>query len=152
MQMTVCPRCATAPEDPFDQLEGYCPSCATWTGPAPYFGPMHYDIDGRAIRHAEYLQLLERKRTENYHRVAIDHIELYEVSTVWLGLDHGFGRGAPLIFETMVFLDGTVEDTYLQRYATKEEAMAGHEAVCAEIRTLAERAADQERINDGRTP
>ena len=51
----------------------------------------------------------------------------YRVSTVWLGLDHRFGRnGPPLIFETMVFdTDGKSED-YQVRYATENDAILGH--------------------------
>ena len=59
-------------------------------------------------------------------RVAYDVIspEL-KVSTVFLALDHSFKPGAePILYETMVFggpLDGSQE-----RYATKQEAQAGH--------------------------
>jgi hypothetical protein len=49
------------------------------------------------------------------------------VSTVWLGLDHSFGDGRPMIFETMVFPNGVVGmGDYCDRYSTKEEAIAGH--------------------------
>ena len=47
------------------------------------------------------------------------------VSTVFLGLDHGFGHGPPLLFETMVFVNGTAAD--MERYCTWAEAEAGHE-------------------------
>jgi hypothetical protein len=46
------------------------------------------------------------------------------VSTVFLGLDHSWGDGPPLLFETMVFLNGDSVDC--QRYATRAEALAGH--------------------------
>lgn len=52
------------------------------------------------------------------------------VSTVFLGLDHSFSPGAaPQIFETMVF--GGPLDNDLDRYATWEEAEAGHVAMVA---------------------
>ena len=49
------------------------------------------------------------------------------VSTVWLGLNHQFGKGKPLIFETMVFpkRDGGGE-LDMERYSTLEEAKKGH--------------------------
>lgn len=47
------------------------------------------------------------------------------VSTVWLGLDHAFGPGPPLIFETMIFIDGWTE-SYMDRYTTEAEAIIGH--------------------------
>lgn len=47
------------------------------------------------------------------------------VSTVWLGLNHNWDdEGEPLIFETLVF--GGPLSEYLERYATEEEAVAGH--------------------------
>ena len=46
-----------------------------------------------------------------------------EVSTVFIGIDHGFG-GPPLWFETIIF--GGHHDGYRERYATYEEAEAGH--------------------------
>ncbi len=50
------------------------------------------------------------------------------VSTVWLALDHQFGSGPPLIFETMVFeSDKDYTDLDSARYTTEEEAIAGHE-------------------------
>lgn len=47
-----------------------------------------------------------------------------EVSTVHLGIDHSFGHGPPLIFETMIFGGTLDQDT--QRYPTEAEAKAGH--------------------------
>jgi len=38
------------------------------------------------------------------------------VSTVFLGIDHSFGRGGPVLFETMVF--GGEYDQEMERYRT----------------------------------
>ena len=46
------------------------------------------------------------------------------VSTVFLGLDHSFGFGKPLLFETMIF-EGK-HSGYQERYTTWEEAERGH--------------------------
>jgi len=46
------------------------------------------------------------------------------VSTMFLGLDHSFGEGPPLLYETMIF--GGEHDQYQARYATRKEALAGH--------------------------
>ena len=46
------------------------------------------------------------------------------VSTVFLALNHRFGSGPPLLFETMVF--GGDYDFEQERYSTWEEAEAGH--------------------------
>lgn len=50
------------------------------------------------------------------------------VSTVFLGLDHGFvPDDPPVLFETMVF--GGIADQYQERYQTRDEAIAGHERI-----------------------
>jgi len=49
------------------------------------------------------------------------------VSTVWLGLNHQYGNGAPLIFETMVFPVDSMIEKDCQRYSTEEEAIKGHQ-------------------------
>lgn len=53
------------------------------------------------------------------------------VSTVWLGLDHSHDyfskHPVPIIFETMVFPAEWSGD--MDRYATEEQAKAGHEAM-----------------------
>lgn len=51
-----------------------------------------------------------------------------EVSTVFLGLDHGFGNSSPILFETMVF--GGTYDQEQRRYSTVKEAKAGHKEMC----------------------
>jgi len=50
-----------------------------------------------------------------------------EVSTVFLGLDHGW-NGKPALFETMIFdlPDGHELSEYQARYSTWEEAEEGH--------------------------
>jgi hypothetical protein len=55
------------------------------------------------------------------------------VSTVFLGLDHRFGREGPaILFETMVF--GGPMDQEMRRYATRGEAKRGHFEMVDECR------------------
>lgn len=66
-------------------------------------------------------------------RVALSQVGLFRVSTVFLGLDHSFGRsGTPLIFETMIF--GEPFDNYFWRCGTYDEAEVIHEGVVADLR------------------
>lgn len=58
-------------------------------------------------------------------RVAETIIGDVRVSTVFLGMDHSFGHGEPVLFETMIF--GGEHDEYQERYHTLEESMIGHE-------------------------
>ncbi len=54
-----------------------------------------------------------------------------KVSTVFLGLDHNFEGGVPLLFETMVF--GGSLDQDMERYSTWEEAERGHKEMCEKV-------------------
>lgn len=58
-------------------------------------------------------------------RVALTRLGKIRVSTVFLGRDHRFGPGAPVLFETMIFDTGKWHD-YQDRYCTYEQALAGH--------------------------
>lgn len=64
---------------------------------------------GKADRHVNHTKLPDGVR----------------VSTVFLGTDHSFFGGPPMLFETMIF--GGEHDEYQERYSTWEEAEAGHQ-------------------------
>jgi hypothetical protein len=64
--------------------------------------------------------------------VADDKIGGVRVSTVFLGLDHNWGRGLPILFETLVFRGG--DGSEMHRYETWEQAEKGHKAIVALIR------------------
>ena len=53
------------------------------------------------------------------------------ISTVCLGMDHSFGDGPPLWFETMVF--GGQLDQEQERYSTLEQAQAGHDLMVERV-------------------
>jgi hypothetical protein len=55
------------------------------------------------------------------------------VSTVFLGLNHGFGGGPPLLWETMVFGGGSWSEEFYERHSTKAEALACHRRVVARL-------------------
>jgi len=54
-----------------------------------------------------------------------DHFDDVMVSTVFLGLDHGFGSKGPVLWETMIF--GGQHDQYMERYDSYEKACIGHQ-------------------------
>src|SRR5215831_12976163 len=59
--------------------------------------------------------------------VAKDYVGPIWVSTVFLGLDHSFLVGMPILFETMIFTDRMeMEELAIRRYATWEQAEQGH--------------------------
>jgi len=54
------------------------------------------------------------------------------VSTVFLGLDHNFGDGPPLLFETMVF--GGELDQEMDRCSTWAESVIMHDNMCKRVK------------------
>lgn len=98
---------------------------------------MYYGFDARPISQDRWIELLGREDEagEPTRRVGLDRVGRYRVSTVWLGLDHQYGDGPPLIFESMTFDDGDDGDGVLQwRYGTWEEAEAGHREMVRLVR------------------
>lgn len=107
----------------------------------------YYNADGRAITSNEWSADRTGDPASSWskaHRVT--KVEAAEVSTVWLGLDHQFEDGPPLIFESMVFGGGL--DQCQERYPTLAEAHAGHDALVEKVRVEADAfralAADEE--------
>lgn len=64
-------------------------------------------------------------------QVRLTVTEFHSISTVFLGIDHSFQSGPPVLFETMVFGDDG-EDVDTWRYHTWTEAEAGHELLVRE--------------------
>lgn len=94
--------------------------------------PLYYDRDGIPIDQTQWARLSfdsEYKRVDRTDVFsAAEPDKQFTVSTVWLGLDHGFiFDGPPIIFETMVFGD-SMTDLDCRRYATLKEAREGHRA------------------------
>lgn len=56
------------------------------------------------------------------------------VSTVFLGIDHNWGDGPPILFETMVF-SGPFDQEQL-RYRAYDEALRGHEMVVKMVKSV----------------
>ena len=87
---------------------------------------MYYILDGKepvsadAQTWAQWFEMADR-------RIAQTKVGKFTVSTVFLGLDHQYGDGPPLLFETMVFPVGTwMDEYYCERHSTWEQAEAGH--------------------------
>jgi hypothetical protein len=77
----------------------------------------------------EYITLFGDDKNRRVAKTTIGNVE---VSTVFLGLDHGFSQhDVPIVFETMVFngpFDGDME-----RYATWQQAVDGHVAMVNKV-------------------
>jgi len=93
---------------------------------------LFYDRKGQPISRDEFV-LQWQPDTQIVARFQDERIL---ISTVWLGIDHQFGVGKPLIFETMVFVNdpAAVDPKYdnLQwRWHTEEQAKEAHDIIVA---------------------
>lgn len=88
---------------------------------------LHYILDGHEPRPvADVLDWVVAFEKED--RTVARHVRKGVVlSTVFLGVDHQFGDGPPLLFETMIF--GGKHDGYQERYSTWEQAELRHRQV-----------------------
>lgn len=104
---------------------------------------VYYDRSGIPISYEEFGRLFMipgyRVVEQTVLADAADPTTGYDVSTVWLGIDHGWGsHELPVIFETMVFRLGGAEvdsvfgegannsDLACSRYSLETEAQEGH--------------------------
>ena len=95
---------------------------------------------------AEWMTCCDRK-------VARDRVGTIYLSTIFLGLDHQFGEGPPILFETMAFDEsdrhthtlGDLSATFSEpvnwlfgRYSTWEDAFWGHNERLEKLRASVE--------------
>jgi hypothetical protein len=74
---------------------------------------------------------------DSMKRVAWTDVRGVRVSTVFLGVDHSWGDGPPVLFETMIFGSEAGDlDEYQERYTTLEDARLGHERAVAMVRAI----------------
>jgi hypothetical protein len=95
-----------------------------------------FDRAGNPISFPRWGELFHDRE---YQIVQQDRVAGYFVSTVWLGIDHGWGWSErPLIFETMVFHDdGSGDDLECRRYSSEAEARAGHVELVEQVSLIA---------------
>jgi len=91
----------------------------------------YYNKKGEPIEMMKWAELFEDRDYKMVKQTKLKNKKL--VSTIWLGLNHEFGKGEPLIFETMVFSKKEeFNELDCQRYSTLKEAEKGHEEMCKE--------------------
>jgi hypothetical protein len=100
-----------------------------------------YDREGNKISFQQYVELLgDSKNWMDYRRVAFDQYGDFDVSTIWLGINHNWsGKGDPVIFETMIFVrvpdDEDRSSVYCRRYTNEQEALEGHKEALETLKT-----------------
>lgn len=104
-------------------------------GPAKVGGPrqgvrvmgLYFDKQGKEISRERYSELFENPSYRVIGRTLC--VNGAEVSTIWLGLNHGVGS-VPELFETMTALKGETWDD-CKRYGSEDEAREGHALIVA---------------------
>lgn len=92
-----------------------------------------YTLDAnRNIVEVSDVSVWEQWLNAHDRRVAKTKVGGVSVSTVFLGFDHGYCTERIEVFEAMIF--GGPRDRECHRYATWDEAVAGHNAVVAGLR------------------
>lgn len=87
-------------------------------------GSQCFNREGKQISMREWGKLLEDDEYKIIARTTLS--DGTWVSTVWLGLNHNWRPGPPLIFETMIKNPDGEWDVYQVRYESEVEARAGH--------------------------
>lgn len=111
--------------------------------PSMFDPPLWYDRMLRPITPNTYEHFArEQANKGEVWRVALDHIGDVMVSTMFLGLDHSFTDGPPVLFETMTFSVARFPEPIMvcgfdeqYRYHTEPEAIAWHAYMVGTIRT-----------------
>jgi hypothetical protein len=103
----------------------------------------YYDRDGHPVESIQAVAILAED--PSYRTLCQTWVGCYFVSTVWLfGLDHSFGVGEPLLFETMVFthaapdIEVDYHDLDCRRWTTFDEAVQGHQEIVSLIMATAD--------------
>jgi len=89
-----------------------------------------YILDGKTPVPCDLMTWAHQFKTSN-RTVAKTEIGGVLISTVFLGLDHNWLGGPPLLFETMVF--GGKLDQEQERYSTWDEAEEGHKQMIERV-------------------
>lgn len=101
----------------------------------------NYILDGHTpieepdiLKWAKWFETADRHVKYDTADVKLDgkKIGQIKISTVFIGIDHSWGDGPPLLFETMVF--GGELDQEQDRCSTWEAAEKMHELMCEKVK------------------
>lgn len=102
--------------------------------------PRHYILKENGVPAVEndlmkWCAWLQEAKAKGIKRVGSDMIGEVHVSTVFLGLDHAFMHGPPILWETMVF-GGPLHEECERCAGNREQAEAMHARWCERVREL----------------
>lgn len=93
--------------------------------------PKFWVLDGKTTKPAS-LHEWARWFQDGNRLVAQSIIGDDVVSTVFTGIDHSLGGPVPLLFETMIFVDG--DSKYCEHCATFDQALKQHDVAMTELK------------------
>lgn len=97
--------------------------------------PRYYKLDGNGNHIAcDAVEWARWFKDEDARVIARNHVwDDVLVSTIFLGIDHRFGVGDAVLYETMIFdqSGGRSHELYQERYSTRQEALEGHRKAIA---------------------
>ena len=86
----------------------------------------HKPVHKPVLESAKWMEDNPKRKTVGYDELTDLNGDEVRVSTVFLGLDHAYGGGKPILWETMIF-GGENDQAYQERYASYEQAIEGHQ-------------------------
>ncbi|MCP4607716.1 MAG: hypothetical protein GY845_03225 [Planctomycetes bacterium] len=95
----------------------------------------YYILEGHDVIPCHDMALWTQWLSSADRKVKRENVGESDVSTVFLGVNHAWDDGPPLVFETLVF-DGPL-DGEMERYSTWAEAVKGHDEMVERIRAKA---------------
>lgn len=90
--------------------------------------------DGNPVEEPDLIKWAEWFESATNRVVKQEHVGNTLISTVFLGLDHNFGEGAPILWETMTFNDNRSEQDCDRCSGNWEQAEAMHEAMVERVK------------------
>jgi hypothetical protein len=82
------------------------------------------------VEWGRFFENIDNRRVAQDKDEGPDGLEI-RVSTVFIGVDHQFGTGPPLLWETLVF--GGLLDGEMRRYSSRAAALDGHQKMCRRV-------------------
>jgi hypothetical protein len=96
------------------------------------------ELDDGLIRWGRFFE------QRDLRRVALEEVNGIRISTVFLGIDHGWGGGPPVLWETMCFADGPTDGHHMDQETdrcsgSREQALAMHQRMVDKVKRLSEK-------------
>jgi hypothetical protein len=94
----------------------------------------HKPVHKPVLESAKWMEDNPNRKVVGYDELTDLNGDEVRVSTVFLGLDHGWSGSKPILWETMIF-GGENDQAYQERYASYEQAIEGHQKAINFIKT-----------------